>query len=463
MPLSDYLPDFSDPQSMAAWGALGNVLIGGSAPRYAPNGNGVTGGNALNSLAALAGLGLTGAVKGAEGAQQYKASDLANQMGQLGLQKQQAVQPLQIAAIKNAMGGVPGNLAGPGSQVLSQMPPSTVSDADQKFAQAYNLSMAFSPDKAAGVLQSWAEHNPQLAGMIKNEQERQSIIAMPGGRQVPGSAVLSPYGSLSPSAGGGAGVPAPQLPMPAGQMPPNGAGASPAIPQIPASQLFAPPQGQSQPGPTAQGVDPNDPIAVAGATEAAKQAAEVAAAGSKKESEEQGSNLAESVNQYNSSLSNFQAVHDRIAEMHQAADNSSFNAGNDEKGSGPITFMHRALGDKTSVANSRLEQLKEQGLISQIGPQLAATGAKGNKLLEGIITGADSLDLAAGKPAIKSQIDGLYANYIKNMVSQNQKIKLSGGKPEPLPPIMMKTPKGIGTVTPSHVEEVLKAGGSFVF
>lgn len=83
MAISDYMPDFSDPNSMAAWGALGNVLIGGSAPRYAPNGNGITGGNKLNSLAALAGMGMTGAVQGADGAQEFQKNQLANQQSQV--------------------------------------------------------------------------------------------------------------------------------------------------------------------------------------------------------------------------------------------------------------------------------------------------------------------------------------------------------------------------------------------
>lgn len=247
MSVSDYLPDFSDPDSMAAWGALGNVLIGGSAPRYAPNGNGITGGNKLNSLAALAGLAVTGAVSGAQGAQQFKANQLENQnagvmnpinqqMAELGLEKQQALQPLQIGMMKNAMGA--SGSSGPSAPF--GMPQSQggnglgggIDMADQQFAQAYQLAMA-SGDlaKAAVVMQSWAEHNPQLAGAVKKQQEMNTFQKTPQGTYEMPNGGASSFGSPAP-------LLPPQVQQQSIPMPPTPA----QIPQINASQLQPPDQ-----------------------------------------------------------------------------------------------------------------------------------------------------------------------------------------------------------------------------
>ncbi|CAK9249810.1 unnamed protein product [Sphagnum jensenii] len=184
-------------------------------------------------------------------------------------------------------------------------------------------------------------------------------------------------------------------------------------------------------------------------------------AGSKKQAEDEGANAAENFNQYIASRSNMQPVLDKINEMHQANKQSSFNALNTEDGAGPITAYHRLESDPVSQANAKLEQLKEQGLISQIGPQLAATGSKGNKLLEGIIQGSDSFKLNTGKPAVATSIDGLGLNYVRNQISQYDKAVDSGSNPPPMAPVLMQTPKGIGYVDPRHVGNVIDSGGTF--
>lgn len=181
----------------------------------------------------------------------------------------------------------------------------------------------------------------------------------------------------------------------------------------------------------------------------------------KKIGEVEGENAAEDLQQYISARTQTQSVLDKINDMHQANKLSSFNALNSEGGAGPMSFYHRLRSDPTSQANTKLEQIRDQGLISQVGPQLAATGAKGNRLLEGIITGSDSFRLDQGKPAVATSIDGLGLNYIRNQVSQYDKAKESGANPPALAPVLMRTPKGVGYVDPRHVGDVINKGGTF--
>lgn len=243
------------------------------------------------------------------------------------------------------------------------------------------------------------------------------------------------------------------------------AGNGALIPQVPASALQPPSQGAAlaptirapMPGETNNQYEAYKKSAEAGAV----AQAQVAPAGAKKLAEENADNAAENLQQYNSSRSQTQAVLDKINDMHQANKASSFNAMNTESGTGPATFYHRLEGDPTSQANAKLEQLKEQGLISQIGPQLAGTGSKGNKLLEGIIQGSDSFKLNTGKPAVATSIDGLGENYIRNQVSQYDKAVASGLNPPPMQPVLMRTPKGIGHVDPRQVGDVINKGGTF--
>lgn len=187
------LIDFNDPNDMALWGALGNVLTVGSTPHP-----GMSGMGAGNAFLALAGAGLQGATTGAQAAQKYQAGDIANQTAGLGLERQKAIQPYQIKMIKDMMGGgAPGALGGPGM--------ADASPADGMFRQAYSLAMASGDmGKASAVLQAWAEHNPKLAGAIEQEKQKNSVHETPNGPMfgvngIPGSDSSAPaFGSMAP-------------------------------------------------------------------------------------------------------------------------------------------------------------------------------------------------------------------------------------------------------------------------
>ncbi|MDE2100414.1 MAG: hypothetical protein KGL39_24390 [Patescibacteria group bacterium] len=180
------LPNFSNPQSMGIWGALGNMLVQGSTPHV---GTGMGAGNALLSLA---GAGMQGANKGASAAQAYQKGQIGNQMGQLGLQRQEVLQPLQLQYIKSLMGqtnssGTPFTAPdGSGSGQNGQL--------DQ--AEQYGMNMinaaAASGDmgKMADAWKSLYEHNPTLAGAITKSQQSNTMFKTPNGSYALGSSLM---------------------------------------------------------------------------------------------------------------------------------------------------------------------------------------------------------------------------------------------------------------------------------
>lgn len=112
-------------------------------------------------------------------APKYQGEQIANQMSTLGLQRMQAMQPGLISEIS-------GMNSGSNSPAPSTGGSAAASPVDAQFAQAYHLALTkgyatgdFS--EAAKVMQSWAEHNPKLAGAVKSEQEAQTPQKMPDG------------------------------------------------------------------------------------------------------------------------------------------------------------------------------------------------------------------------------------------------------------------------------------------
>lgn len=186
MAISDYMPDFSDPNTMALFGSLAG-LAQSATPQY-----GVRKINANSALAGVLSNVMGGAVGGAQGAQQFKASDIANQMNNLALQKQQILQPMQIGMMQSALGGgntqpgasvgnAPGSFAPPIGSSPSSMA-STSGGADQLGAQALMMAYASGdPKQISTAYLSLYEHNPQLAGAIKSQQESQTPYKMPDG------------------------------------------------------------------------------------------------------------------------------------------------------------------------------------------------------------------------------------------------------------------------------------------
>lgn len=179
--------------------------------------------------------------QGVRASQELKQGGMANQMGALNLQKAQAMQPMILNQIKGMTGGgspmgVPGGGGDAGGAGTS----------DALFSQAL-MSAYMSGDmgKAATVLQSWAEHNPALAGQIKASQERNTPQKMADDTyQLGGGAFGSPAaGMLTPQPGGA--PPAPQTVNGRPQAPENmdellnqqtqSPGNAPAAPSTPAN------------------------------------------------------------------------------------------------------------------------------------------------------------------------------------------------------------------------------------
>jgi hypothetical protein len=272
MPLSDYLPDFADPNSMAAWGALSSVLAAGSQPRYDPAGRGISGGSLGNALTTLAAAGMGGAVEGAKGAQQYQANQLTNQQAQvmnpiqqqqaqMGLEQSQAMQPGQLALLKSMYGdgtSVPGSMGGIGAgngAVPGSGTGGALTMADQLGARALMAAYASKDQKQISTAYlSLYEHNPQLAGAVKAAQEGSDPKQMPDGTyQLGGGA----FGSPAPQGAGVATTPSPppatafpsQPTIPASTTPAMATAATQAAQAaIPRTAAFMPPQPQ-QPAP----------------------------------------------------------------------------------------------------------------------------------------------------------------------------------------------------------------------
>lgn len=446
MALSDYLPDFTDPNQMAAWGALGGVLQAGAQPRYDPMGRGITGGSAGNALALLAAAGMGGAVGGAQGAQQFQKENIGNQVGQLGLEKAQALQPFQINMIKNAMSGsqMPGSLAGSSSG--AQQP--AIGVADQQFAQAYQLALASgNMGKASAVLQSWAEHNPQLAGEIERQKALKGITQSPNGPV---------WGSMVPGGGASASPPSPGMPGPpqGGTQPPITPVQGPvAIPPVNASQLQPPPSPAQIPA------NPFVVPSIVSPAPAFNPMSKVSTESAVKNATDNAANRAEAEKTYDVMISNFPNMQQRIGDMSDANKKSSFGPFvNDPEGNGFVTSLQDSkLGDPaTAAANAVLQQRAAQGVLPELGPSLAQAGIKGNKFLETLANSANNIDLSKGTVGRQTQIDGLMKAYIQNMKSQHDQIAGLGGTPSPLPPHVVAQAAKYGVMTKDEAVKYLQ-------
>lgn len=139
--------------------------------------------------------GLTSVPQGVQASNQLQQQGQQTQMGALNLQKAQAMQPAMLGMIKNGFGSPAGGASG--------TPGNGSSPADQQFQQAYSLAM-MSGDmgKASQVLQSWAEHNPSLAGAIETQKANAGITKDANGNIVRAGSALggnqNPAGAFNP-------------------------------------------------------------------------------------------------------------------------------------------------------------------------------------------------------------------------------------------------------------------------
>lgn len=227
-----------------------------------------------------------------------------------------------------------------------------------------------------------------------------------------------PPGSMGPSAIG-------NIPMPASGALPAPQGADPAINPAYASAV-APPQGA--PAPAMGGIPPapaigNDPVRdqmLAAQASATKTGLDAGA-----------TNAAEAAKTLHIMQSNLPSALQRFQHMKDAAGDASYGIGVNEEGDGVKQQIYNNLaGNKTAKANSLLKQYAAQGILPELGPQLAQAGIKGNKFLEGIANSASGLDLTAPPDVKKSLVDGLQNTYINNLKSTAAQLR-NQGQPAP--------------------------------
>lgn len=157
------------------------------------------------------------------------------------------------------------------------------------------------------------------------------------------------------------------------------------------------------------------------------QQAEVAAATDKKANEVAGQEAGDAFKTYNIMSSNLPAVIERFKNMRDAAGKASYGLGVTDEGSGlKQELANNFQGSETAKANNLLMQYAAQGILPELGPQLAQAGVKGNKFLETIANNASGLKMGAPPDVKKSLVDGLENTYINNMKSTARQLRAQG-------------------------------------
>lgn len=157
-----------------------------------------------------------------------------------------------------------------------------------------------------------------------------------------------------------------------------------------------------------------------------------AGAGQKTQAEDTGKNLADATKTFNVAAGQLPRAMERFNQLRQAAQDASSGAGvsdqEPEQGlidrflpgpdwarSSARTFPESWLNPKVAAANQTIDQATKQGVLSELGPQLA--GLRGNKFLESIASGASGLNPADPASTKIKAINGLQDQYISNLKS----------------------------------------------
>lgn len=153
-------------------------------------------------------------------------------------------------------------------------------------------------------------------------------------------------------------------------------------------------------------------------------------AGAKANAEKSGQDLAEVQKAYDAAVAQIPAVKGRFNEMTKAAPNASFGYGVDNEGEGFKQQFHnqfdQILGRPEASANLAFKQKGSQGVLGEIGPQLAATGAKGNKFLESVISKASDVDANQSPETKIKGVQGLQSNYVSGVKSMAANLRSQG-------------------------------------
>lgn len=148
--------------------------------------------------------------------------------------------------------------------------------------------------------------------------------------------------------------------------------------------------------------------------------------GQQKNIEDTGANLADTQKTFNVAFSNLPRAMQRFQEVRDAADNASSGLGTSSEGGGWMpklakTSLGGLVEPKTAGANQTIDTAINQGMISELGPQLQ--GLKGNKFLESIAGGATGLkrdDPPDVKKQAVNQIQDQYIATIKSLAAQRR-------------------------------------------
>ncbi len=139
-----------------------------------------------------------------------------------------------------------------------------------------------------------------------------------------------------------------------------------------------------------------------------------------------GETSAEAGKTLNIMTANLPVVMQRLKEMDDASAGSSYGFGVNNEGTGLKQQMASQFGyDKN---NNILQQRSAQGVLPELGPQLAQAGIRGNKFLETLASSASGLNLAGSPEAKTAAIQGLREQYISNLKSTARQVRAQGGQ-----------------------------------
>ena len=417
----------------------------------------------------------------ADGVISKMPSDLQASVRQMLLPESMGGNPRAAASLISTFAGPTGEQKNFGSQ----MPAYVNNELGRGFMQANpgTASMQSAMGTAAAGMQP-AGTLPQGAAGGVQPQNGQSLPPPPTPAQMP---TQTPGAQISP-------INASDLQPPAGtpvsgNPPPVTAGAPQAAGPAGPATMSAPMAGETNDAYQARmaaskaGAIAQAEVAPAAAKAAAVAQAEVAPAGEKKTSEEAGQNLADAQKTFNVAASNLPRAMQRFSQLRQASQDASYGGGVSEEDPGSMmgdyarnfarTQTGQYLEPKVAIANQVMEQATKQGVMAELGPQMA--GLKGNKFLEGIASGASGLNLA-DPPATKvNAINGLQDQYISNLKSLAQQRRTYGDpsapsdmdlatlisqNADPSTMISVVDPQGrLGRVAPQHLTDLIQAGG----
>lgn len=151
--------------------------------------------------------------------------------------------------------------------------------------------------------------------------------------------------------------------------------------------------------------------------------------------------------------SNLSALMQRLQEMRNAVPNADYGFGVDNEGTGFQQQLSEYNPAKAS-ANHVLLQKAAQGVLPELGPQLVQAGVKGNKFLETLASSASGMDMAANPKAKQGIINGLEAQYVRNLKSTAAQLRSYGYEApsdEQINQRVDQIRKQIGTQSPEQV------------